>query len=443
MGASQVGASVGKARESGILDFHRASPMSPFSESVGFLFGAPIRETLMFAATLPFSLVCVVMGRPGFLGFLQIMTSLVLICWTLQAIALLNSLMGKGGKSGGRGIVGLVLFLIFGGSFTLSNSMGLAVVIDEYPLGHFFMVPLPWLVILAIDLLPLIGFLLVASTRRLATERAHPLSKPQAVAALATLGVLLLGGLWTFEVEVHLTLVVLYLLIGVSIILATAITPGLDEFAKGIRKAAREGRKYPSAWSDRGLNRISLFCLSGIVLVASTVTWRTIERPVSWAGQQIVPSYSLPIAIGVLVVAYYGLSLQFFKLRFGKRGGTFMALFLFVAWLLPLACGAIAAASHQQKRTPESPPDWWSPAIASLSPIFGITVSSGITSVDRLDRSRAAALVPALVFALLFNNLVTSTRRRVEKEIHPDRGPEPTPKADLNPDGLVEPALAN
>ncbi len=443
MGASQVGASVGKARESGILDFHRASPMPPFSEALGFFFGAPIREYLMFATTLPFSMVCVGMGRPSVLGAFQLIGSLVLVAWTLHAIALLNALTGKGGKSGNRGVIGLVMLLIFGGYGIVFGLSRVATAIDEYPIGHFFDIPLPWLLIMALDLLPVIGFFLVASTRRLASERAHPLSKPQAVAALATGAVLLLGGLWTFEAfEFYWTLLVLYALIVGSIVLISAVTPGRDEFIKGVRKAAKEGRKYPSVWSDRGLNRIGLFCLCGVVLVASTVAWRTIERPISWASQNVPLSYSLPIAIGVLVVAYFGLALQFFQLRFGKRGSIFLALFLFAAWLLPLVCGTIAAASFSQRRTPDSPPDNWSPAIASLSPIFGIAVSSGAGNISGLDQARGAALMPALAFALLFNNLVTSTRRRIEKEIHPDPAPDPRAKTKLDLDELTEPAMA-
>jgi hypothetical protein len=447
MGASQVGASVAKARDSGILDFHRASPMPPFSEALGFFFGAPIREYLMFAATLPFSVVCVFMGRPSVLGSIQLLGSIVLAAWTLHAIALLNALAGKGGKSANRGVVGLALLLIFGGGWMVAGFFQLASGIDENPLGHFFELPLPWLLVLAVDLLPFIGFLMLASTRKLASERAHSLSKPQAIGALATVAVLMLGGLWKLDVGFYCTLVVLYALILVSIVLAAVMTPSLDEFSKGVRKAAKEGGKYPSAWSDRGLNRISLFCLCGIVLVTSTVAWRTIERPVPWLLQQVSVSYSLPIAIGVLVVAYFGLALQFFQLRFGKRGATFLALFLLVAWLLPLACGAISAASYEHKRTPDSPPDTWSPAIASLSPIFGLTVSSGVANITGLDQARVTALMPALIFALLFNNLVTATRRRIEKEIHPAPAPAPAPapepkaKVEPDPDELAEPAM--
>ena len=441
MGASQVGSSAGKARESGILDFHRASPMSPFSMVLGFFFGAPIREYAMFAATLPFSLICVSMNWPSLVGFVQLMVPLVLGAWLLHSIALMVALAGKRGKSGSHGVVGLVLVLIFGGAWLVPGFSAAARAVDETPLGHFYFLEVPWLLILALDLLPPIGFFLVASTRKLASERAHLLSKPQAVGCLATGAFLLLGGLWMIEAEFVWTLLVLYVLIGGSVILALAITPTLDEFSKGIRKAAKEGRKYPSAWSDRGLSRIGVFSLCAAVLVASTVAWRAIERPVSWLPRNGQVSYSLPIAIGVLVVAYFGLALQYFQLRFGKRGSIFLALFLFAAWLLPLACGAIAAAAAAQRRTPDTPPDVWSPAIASLSPIAGIMLSSGITTITGLNEARAAALLPALCFALLFNNLVTSTRRRIEKEIHPE--PAPDPEAKPEPDGLAEAVMAS
>jgi hypothetical protein len=434
MGASQISASVGQARTSGILDFHRVTPMPPFSMVLGFFFGAPIREYLLFAATLPFSIACVVMGRPSVGGFFQLLVPLVMGAWVMHSIALLNALGGKVGKSnsGSRGVVGLVMFLIFGGSWFVPGFIAAAAAVDETPTGTFYAMKLPWLVILAIDLFPIIGFFLVASTRKFASERAHLLSKPQAIGCLATAATLILGGLWTIEVQVPWTLVILYFLVIGSVMLTGAITPSLDEFAKGIRKAAKEGRKYPSSWSDRGLNRISVFCLCGIVLFATTVYWKVVEKPLSWVPATEV-SYSLPIAIGVLVVAYNGLALQFFLLRFGKRGGVVFALFLFAAWLLPLVCGVIAAAAHASNLTPDSAPDVWAPSIASLSPIAGLTLSSGLANVG-LREARACALVPALVFALLFNNLVTTVRRNVEKKINPE-----TPEPKINP--LEEPVL--
>ena len=65
MGASQVGSSVSAARASGILDFHRVSPLTPGELTIGFFFGAPIREYVLFACTLPFAALCLAFGTPS------------------------------------------------------------------------------------------------------------------------------------------------------------------------------------------------------------------------------------------------------------------------------------------------------------------------------------------------------------------------------------------
>ncbi len=427
IGASQVTSSVGKARESGILDFHRVSPMPPSSLTMGFFFGAPIREYAMFAATLPFSLACVYMGRPGFGGFLQLLACLLMLSWTLHAMALMGSLAWKTSKAGPWGLIGLVVLLIFGSGPLFAGSYFVVLTVDEWPPLHFYLFELPWLLVLALDMFPPIGFLLVASARRMASERAHVLSKPEAVAALATGAFLLVGGLWNIESSFFWTLVVLYSLMLAAMVLTATITPTRDEFAKGVRRAAKEGRRLPSPWEDRGLNRLALMVLCAITLIASTVAWKSIEEPNPMTMPGVRMTYSLPIAIGVLTVAYVGLALQYFKLRFARRASVFQALFLLAVWLLPILVGFVSATAAERSRAPGSGPDVVSPALFSLCPIVGIALSGGGSEVPGFQAVRAAALVPALVFALLFNNLVTAARRRVEKEVRPDEPPRPAP----------------
>ena len=45
MGASQINSSVFSARASGIMDFHRVSPLSPTELALGFFFGARFAST--------------------------------------------------------------------------------------------------------------------------------------------------------------------------------------------------------------------------------------------------------------------------------------------------------------------------------------------------------------------------------------------------------------
>ena len=56
IGSNQINASLGGARESGILAFHRVTPLPPSVVALGFFLGAPIREYLLAAVTLPFAL---------------------------------------------------------------------------------------------------------------------------------------------------------------------------------------------------------------------------------------------------------------------------------------------------------------------------------------------------------------------------------------------------
>ena len=56
-----------------------------------------------------------------------------------------------------------------------------------------------------------------------------------------------------------------------------------------------------------------------VVLITATLAWNRLSR---LADQRppVREGYPLAIANGVLVVAYFGLALQFFLLRFGRRG---------------------------------------------------------------------------------------------------------------------------
>src|SRR5262245_59330983 len=65
MGGSQVAAAVASIKESGMLDFHRITPVPARVQVLGFLLGAPIREWTLFACTLPFALFLAIMGPWG------------------------------------------------------------------------------------------------------------------------------------------------------------------------------------------------------------------------------------------------------------------------------------------------------------------------------------------------------------------------------------------
>jgi hypothetical protein len=424
MGASQIAAAVGGARESGILDFHRVSPLSPLSVTLGFFFGAPIREYALFAITLPFSLLCVWFGSLTIGELLTSLLILILTAWLLHSLAILIALMAKKPKSAGQAVVGLVVFFYFiiSGIFSGMRSRPGGLALGEF---RFFGVTVSWLVTVALYTLPAIGFFLLAATRKMHSDRAHPYAKRETIAFLAVEAVLIIGGIWSYPGNPVVVFFVLYALIFLACILTMAMTPNLGEYAKGVRRAERRGIAHLGYWDDLALNRVALSVLCLIVLAGSTIAWYFIAaKPPEPGfnpgfGQAGLLSYRTPIATGVLVVAYFGLALQYFVLTAPRRGTTIMGLFLFFVWLVPLVIALFIGLASGSSPTADF--------IAALSPITGLVLSSRVGDSFSVE---AAALGPALAFTFLFNNLVTSARRKVIKAIHSGRDrikPEPVP----------------
>jgi hypothetical protein len=411
MGSMQIGTSVASAKASGILDFHRVSPLSPTELTLGFFFGAPIREYLLLACTLPFSFLCLAMGSPDFRGLVQLMIVLIATSWVLHGLSLLNALVLKR-QTGARGVLGLVIFLaMFSGSF-ITRFGSVANIVDHEPRLDFFGISLPWLAVILLYQAPLLLFIFLASRRKMDSERQHPFSKPQAVAAMATVGVLVAGGIWDLADYEWLALVVMYVLVMIGLVLTVMVTPTQAEYYKGLWRALKQGRSRLSIWDDLTTNRFFLVAVCSIILITATIAWTRLTGEGGLIGRPVREAYSLAIANGVLVVAYFGLAHQFFQLRFGRRGANLFALFLFLTWVVPLLAGTIILLANFGNSGPAQ-------IIYALSPIVGIGLATGIgegagTSLLAVE---AAAITPSLLYTFVFNGLVTAASRRVQRRV--------------------------
>lgn len=63
LGTAQASGGMTAERDEGVIDYQRLLPMSSVSKVIGYLFGLPIRETVMFLCALPFSLWCFIRGQ--------------------------------------------------------------------------------------------------------------------------------------------------------------------------------------------------------------------------------------------------------------------------------------------------------------------------------------------------------------------------------------------
>jgi hypothetical protein len=449
-GSNQLNVSLGGARESGILAFHRVSPLPPAVVALGFFLGAPIREYVLAAIVVPFAFfdayqIDAFSPAKGLLWLTQLEVAVLTTTWVVHGVAMLGCLTRKKPRGSIQGaIVLLVLLVIFGSYGTVGFYLGVRWLLEESRLINFYGWMVPWLAGILINELPVLGFLGLAVVNKMRAERAHSFSKRQALLCMATLAILTVGGLWkvgrlfppAYPYEPTsadvIMLGAIYSLAFTAVVLSATITPGCGEYVKGVRRALHEGRRRPSAWSDAGSNRVAVLILAGIVLVGTTVAVQVVGRP-----SLLAPGYfavntpkslelaiqsdeawlqsrqammSRPILIAVLTMAYFGLAYQYFSLRTRTAGATLTAVFLFVTWLVPLLAASIMGmgASGDEGRAL---------TVLALSPVTGVALSSGLGEPPAADAIQLAALAPAVTFTFVFKYLLVVHQRKIDRAL--------------------------
>ena len=63
MGTGSVAGGISRESADGMIDYQRLTPMTPLAKIVGYLFGLPVREYVLFAVTLPFTIFCINAGN--------------------------------------------------------------------------------------------------------------------------------------------------------------------------------------------------------------------------------------------------------------------------------------------------------------------------------------------------------------------------------------------
>jgi hypothetical protein len=417
VGSQQVVSSVGGARESGVLDFHRVSPQPPLWLVLGYFLGGPIREYVLFLITVPFAVLLASLAPLGIVGLFQVWTAMLLLAWILQLVSLLTGLTVKKPRGSGRGgAIGIVIFMIF-----LFNPVASALwyasgsLSEETSYLPFYGVKIHWLALAFVYSLPVIGFLLLACVRKMRSERAHLYTKAQAIAAHATIAVLLLGAFWGWTVDGKVyVLAQVYALTLAGIVLVGTTTPNLAEYTRGVRLVEHAGRRRPGVWTDEGSNRLATILACITLFVTTTIAAYTVANP----SDPTMGQLSNSIAVGVFTLAYVAFSYQYFLLRLPKGGASFFGLFLFFAWLVPILAGSIVAASSGSN-------DATTYFLLGLSPVTGISLAAGddtTRDVMNGNPARLAAILPAITFAFLFKFLLIGTQRKLDRLIREGLG---------------------
>jgi hypothetical protein len=420
----QISAAVGGARESGIFDYHRISPLPPSWIALGFLLGAPAREWLMFAVTVPFTLLAANQSDIGVLGFLQLEIPLVLSGLILQGVSMLVTLVmrkPKGATQGGAAAL-LIFAMAFGWPF--ANLMGMVTGFlyggteDESRSLDFFGVPLHWLLFVLLYMGAAMGFTLTAVIRKARSDRAHALSKPLALACLATVAVLVLGCTWQFKGSRYAVLTTLYVLASWAImLLVPTVTVDRAEYTRGLKRAWAAGRRRPGLWSADASSQWTIYAMAGIVAIAGTISWEVLLG-------RARGSSSVCVAVAFFSVAMVGLGLQYVKLRLGRYGPSVLAVLLFLSWVVPLILGVTLVSARASEGAYST--------VLALSPVAGLSLTCGSDAMFLVERMRTipgmpeiasadlirlAAIGPVLSFASVFAFLLVAVQRRFDQAV--------------------------
>jgi hypothetical protein len=407
-GTSQVASSISAANDSGILDFHRISPLQPTTTTLGFMCGGAVREYLVALILLPFTLACALFGNVGIAGFAT--SSVVLISSTLlfHALAVTAGLLAAPGRT--RNVNAALGFLVLMASistFSIFNGIPILGILTvgpalleaagDVPRGAvpvtFFGVALPLFVQSLLYQIPLTVTLVVAATRQMSSAQAMLFSKSMAVAVLAVIATLSLGGIIGHPlVQADFLIPILsYVECFVACLLVLAVTPSQGLYRSGARRSKRIGMARPPLWADDSSNRAAVFVMAGLMMATVQVI------------QALFPALKLDdrfwrvAGTAAAVVTYFGFATQYFSLKYRRRWKLVLMMFVFLFWLLPLVVGILVATAL---REPDA-----AHMIASLSPFFGIISGSW------------TALIFAGSMAAVFFGLLMLEERRVWQQL--------------------------
>ncbi|MEI7832140.1 MAG: hypothetical protein WCJ56_02945 [bacterium] len=424
IGASQVATAVGAAREGGQLDFHRISPQSALSMAIGYLIGAPIRELILFACTIPFYLLFWNLGSPFWngMGLPILLLAMIPAVFFWYSLALLVALVAPKPRNVGVLIIVLVLAMHLLSSVPLFQHLTLvktvmgtiSVPVERDSLGNivspFFSMPVPNVLLALLHQLLIGFFCFYAAVRKLANERAFAFNRTVALAAFVLIVALIFGNILNADIyddqitgryssgyanPESMVVISLYYILALCLMLLTIVTPNKSEVIQGTRHALKLGHSKMSFWEDRAPNHIilAIFTLLAGVFSFSAVLlfqWFTAFHNPGREIELSLLTTSVAIIMGAILL--FGAAYQYFPLRFGKQGMNYLALLLFILWVFPPICGIILSMLNNSQTS-----DYFF-ALSPLTSIGATLSNSGSSNEQYALIATAVPWISGIVF---------------------------------------------
>ena len=391
-GTGAVASGVASEREDGLLDYVRMTPMSPTSKIFGYLFGLPVREYILFALTLPFIVIAVLISGFSVLTLLHFYAVFFTSVWIYHLTGMVAGMISQKPRLASMMSMGMVAVLYF----VLPNLSRVGITFFEFltirptffgllqqempsslqgtaeasGIDSFRDVPFysglihPTLYTLLVQ-----GFMLAVMFsvvhRRWRDQACHVFSKAGALLVFAGVLVFLVGSVWAIVVSddayrqvfgsfgggiggsrspesIELLLSIALMIVGGTfVLLVSTTTPSRHTAVEGWRRALKNGRSRIGLNAD-GASSLPL-TLVMIVLTLSVgglVLWLVGREHQYYSGPPSTASL-LVLALSIVGIALFVQGVR------ERMGFLVFGVGLFLVWVLPFFAMMIMYAAFE------------------------------------------------------------------------------------------------
>lgn len=379
-GTGAVAAGVSSEREDGLLDYVRMTPMSPTSKIIGYLFGLPAREYILFALTLPFLVVAVIISGFSVLTLLHFYAVFFTSVWIYHLTGMVAGVVSKKPRLASMMSMGLVAVLYFAlpnlsrvgitfFEFLTIRPVFIGLLEQEMPermrsraeatgIDSFRDVPLYWgMVHPTLYTLLVQGFMLAVMFsvvhRRWRDQAAHVFSKVGGLLAFVGVLAFLLGSVSAIVVNdeayeqifgafggaigdgrspesIELLLILSLMIVGGTyLLLISCVTPSRHTAVEGRRRAIKLGRSSVGLNADGASSLPLAIVMTLITLGAGGFIMWLVGRE-----QQYYLEGPSAASVAVLVVSIVGIAL-FIQGARERTGHLVFGIAMFLIWMIP------------------------------------------------------------------------------------------------------------
>ncbi|MEY5012842.1 MAG: hypothetical protein RLY69_557 [Verrucomicrobiota bacterium] len=427
LGTAQTSGGMITERDEGVIDYQRLIPMTPLSKVLGYLFGLPVREYVMFLCTLPFTAWAIWSGGIECRVWLPLYLILLSTTLTYHFTGLVTGTVVRNRRWAFLISIGLVFSLYtivpqmakFGlvffkyltitpvfqeslpGLLPKNAAAALKAGQQLFPTVKFFDLDFPEAVFTAFSQGGLILVFVTMLCRKWQRHEARLLNKAWALGFYAWVQVLLLGNAlplietgelfpsrgferfiplkadWAPTHGEALVMITVYGIFSLSLtfILALIITPNIDRQTRGWRKARKHGQEKIPMLGDAASATGFVAIMSMLAAFGWHVfTWELVES--RWYPGHRVGIEMLGIYAIVMLVVGLG-----FQTLLQWKGGRSLGLVMIFIGVVPIMAGSIMGTISNDLLHNSS----WITSLSPLSlPIYAPISKLSINDVEKL-----------------------------------------------------------